>query len=531
MSALRTALAQLARWRHLPLLLTVAGVVVLLLAWDAEARVGGGSSYSGSGRRSGGGGSGGGGDGGGGLIFLLLELFFSVLPWPIKIVVILVIIFVFFKARRGGATLSYGQDDDDDDGIGHDPSFVPFGGPPARYASHLPPSWGKRGRALDPAFSEVLFLERAVLLMTRLFEAAPRKSDLEAMAPYLAPDIADTLARRSEGVTTVRGVVVGQIALVELKPSTTAEGAPAIAVRVRVHLNRHLETAKGAESPAAESTYSHEEWSFVRAVAAKPRDESNLDRFGCPGCGSPLERDSLGRCTHCASSLAPGAADWSVRAVRVLDEEKRGPLLTSNVEEVGTDAPTAKDSDVDGEAATLLAGGERERFVGRVKDIFVNLQGAWTRRDLAGLRPFETDSLFQSHRFWIEEYLRQGLRNVIDRVQVKDIELCRVERDGDHVAAVCRIHASCLDYVVDEKTQNRVSGSPLKRRAFTEYWTFVKHHDAKGSTDMLSCPSCGAKLSIAQTGVCEFCQSKLTLGRFDWVASRIEQDEEIVPPA
>jgi predicted lipid-binding transport protein (Tim44 family) len=505
--------------RHLPMLLGVAIIVVGLCALDADARVGGGSSYSGSGRSSGGGGSGGGGSGGGGAIAWLLIQLFSILPWPLKIVLVIAIILVFFKYRRGGATMSYG--DDDDDGL------VSAGSLPLEhhYAAVLPRSWGARGRGVDPAFSEVLFLERAVMLMTRLFEAAPKKTDLEAMAPYVAPDVAESLARRSEGVTVVRGVVVGQIQIVDLKSSTTAEGAAAVALRVRVHLNRHLEDAKGAKS-----FYSHEEWSFVRAVAAKARDENTLDRFGCPGCGSPLERDMFGRCGHCSTSLAPGAADWSVRAVRVLNEEHRGPLLTSNVEEVGTDAPTAKDADVEGEIAALLPGPERERFVGRVKDIFVNLQAAWSARDLAGLRPFETDALWQSHRFWIDEYVRQHLRNMLEQVNVKHIELCRVERDGEHVAAVCRIHASCLDYVVDDKTQKRVSGSPVKRRAFTEYWTFVKHHDAKGSSDIKNCPSCGAKLSITQSGVCEYCQSKVTLGRFDWVASRIEQDEEIVPP-
>jgi hypothetical protein len=36
-------------------------------------------------------------------------------------------------------------------------------------------------------------------------------------------------------------------------------------------------------------------------------------------------------------------------------------------------------------------------------------------------------------------------------------------------------------------------------------------------------------MSVTQAGACEYCQTKVTLGRFDWVASRIEQDEEIVP--
>ncbi len=522
------------RGRGLSLWVVGGGLALLLVAEAAEARVGGGSSYSGSrrsGGSSGGGSYSGGSSGGGAALFYL----FTLLPWPLQIVLAIAIIIVFFRLKSRGATLSYGGLDIDGDIESDRGPFVPFGGPQGRsgpgagypghrYAEALPPSWGERGRRLDPAFSEVLFLERAVMMMTRLFEAGARRADLEAMAPYVAPAAAQTLAQRSAGVVTVRGVTVGRIALIEVAASTTEGGEPAVAVRARVQLNRHVEQANGPLS-----FYSHEEWSFVRAVAAAPRDEAHLDRFGCPGCGSPLERDSFGRCVHCQTSLLPGAADWSVRSLRVLEEERRGPLLTTTVEEVGTDAPTAKDNDVAAQVERWLPGPEAERFRVRAGEIFVNLQSAWTRRDLGGLRPFETDSLWQSHRFWIEEYQRQDLRNVIDAVAVRNIELCRVERDGDHLAVMCRIHASCVDYVIEDKTKKRLSGSTVKRRAFTEYWTFVKHHDAQGGTGLKTCPGCGAQLRIGAAGTCEYCQSKVTLGRFDWVASRIEQDEEIVP--
>ena len=44
------------------------------------------------------------------------------------------------------------------------------------------------------------------------------------------------------------------------------------------------------------------------------------------------------------------------------------------------------------------------------------------------------------------------------------------------------------------------------------------------------CPSCGAPLDqISQTGVCGYCSSKLTTGRFDWILTRIEQPEAYSP--
>ncbi len=482
---------------------------LLLLATEAEARVGGGNSYRGgsrsSGRSSGGGGgysgggysggySGGGGIGGGGIVVLMI---FAGIWIAMQMI-----------SRRGNDGPVYGGDDDHDDG--------------PRFAQPLPPSASARGQRIDPGFSEVLFMERAVLLVTRLLQAAPHKNDLEAMSPYITKTAAQQLASRSVGVTSVNGITVGSATISALK-SVVADGSSLLHITLQVHLNRHIDTSTG---PA--SFYSHERWTFVRPIGnAVHRDDDDIARFGCPGCGSPLERDSFGRCVHCQTSLTPGAADWTVLAVAVLQEQAQGPLLTQNVEEIGTDAPTSKDPSVLDDADRLLGVDERNRLLLRARDIFSNLQTAWTAKDRNAMRPFETDALFQSHQFWLSEYERQCLQNRIDELDIQGVELCRVHNDGEHVVAICRIAATCLDSTVEVKTGRVVSGSSRQARAFTEYWTFVKHKDAKGSASMKNCPSCGAALQISQTGICEFCQSKVTLGRFDWVASRIEQDEEI----
>ena len=39
------------------------------------------------------------------------------------------------------------------------------------------------------------------------------------------------------------------------------------------------------------------------------------------------------------------------------------------------------------------------------------------------------------------------------------------------------------------------------------------------------CPNCGVDLAINMAGNCPSCQAKVTAGQFDWVLSRIEQDE------
>ena len=72
-----------------------------------------------------------------------------------------------------------------------------------------------------------------------------------------------------------------------------------------------------------------------------------------------------------------------------------------------------------------------------------------------------------------------------------------------------------------DKAKNK--GTP---RRFSEYWTFIRRRGAKesGHGDK-NCPNCGAPLKINMAGVCEYCQGKVTSGEFDWVLSKIEQDD------
>ena len=39
------------------------------------------------------------------------------------------------------------------------------------------------------------------------------------------------------------------------------------------------------------------------------------------------------------------------------------------------------------------------------------------------------------------------------------------------------------------------------------------------------CPNCGAELKINMGGECEYCRAKITTGDFDWVLSRLDQDD------
>ena len=82
-----------------------------------------------------------------------------------------------------------------------------------------------------------------------------------------------------------------------------------------------------------------------------------------------------------------------------------------------------------------------------------------------------------------------------------------------------------LDYTVN-KAGDVLSGSRETPRRFSEYWTLIRgRHPGERRGDGDGCPSCGAPMQLTMAGNCEHCGTHLTLGEFDWVLSKIEQDE------
>jgi predicted lipid-binding transport protein (Tim44 family) len=165
-------------------------------------------------------------------------------------------------------------------------------------------------------------------------------------------------------------------------------------------------------------------------------------------------------------------------------------------------------------------------FQTRAKLIFDELQAAWSTLNWERARPHETDNLFQMHQYWIDAYKRQHLRNALDACRITAMQPVKIKEDSFYLAITLRIGAEGFDYTVDESGRV-VSGSKKKLRQWSEYWTFIKSRNAKPipATTDLNCPNCGAPLKVNNAGVCEFCGGKITSGDFDWVLSKIEQDE------
>jgi predicted lipid-binding transport protein (Tim44 family) len=166
-----------------------------------------------------------------------------------------------------------------------------------------------------------------------------------------------------------------------------------------------------------------------------------------------------------------------------------------------------------------------QSLTGRMAHVFGALQVAWSGRDPLQIRPFVSDNLFQTMLYWIDLYIASRCRNVTENARILRIELANVTSDKHYDAITVRLFATSIDYTVSDDGK-LLSGSRSRTRTYSEYWTWIRGTARRGSSrGDVSCPNCGAALRIGMAGTCEYCRVKVTAGEFDWVLSRIEQDD------
>jgi hypothetical protein len=275
--------------------------------------------------------------------------------------------------------------------------------------------------------------------------------------------------------------------------------------------------------------YVVENWKLERKRDVLSPPPAQATALHCPRCGAPLQKDSVGACAYCGTRIESGEFQWFVRDIELVSREARGPLLTSTVEEVGTDYPSVIQPNFEAIRTEFQRNNPQfsyQQFEQRAFLIFNELQKAWSSMNWEKARPHETDNIFQMHQYWIEAYRRQRLRNVVDNCTVTAMQPVKIQEDAFYQAITLRIWAQGYDYTVDANG-NIVSGSNRNLRSWSEYWTFIRNKSAQSheSRADLNCPNCGSPLKVNATGICEFCGGKITSGEFDWVLSKIEQDE------
>jgi predicted lipid-binding transport protein (Tim44 family) len=378
-------------------------------------------------------------------------------------------------------------------------------------------------RAQDPGFEMETFLQRAEMTFF-LVKRGVQQNDAAAIRPYLNDA---TFAQVSKNIALLKSQHQHQLlenlnvrALHLLGAECTAQDQ-----RLRVHFDlvyrgKVLGDANRVVSDEREDTQHGEVWSFTRSATARTPVDGGVTASRCPACGAELRLNLDGTCTHCRASVTNGTVDWVVADVQTAAFLGHTSDLTQ-----GSVAPTVAEG-----VASLRAGDPAfamDGFLGRVNTAFLALQDAWCKQNLDAGRAFLSPGAYFSWRAQLETLAAEGRRDVMENITVRAIEPVRIVHGRVFDDLTVRIDAAAADYEID--AQGKLVFGDRTVRPFTEEWTFQRSVGVatmqKPGTLENTCPSCGAPVSLNQIGECRYCKAAVTSGKFDWVVSRIEQDD------
>lgn len=476
----------------------LAVIAIIVLAAVADARPGGGHSSSGGGRSSsssrsssgGGGGfrsSGGGGGsfsggGGGGIGMLVL------------VTVVVIIVVAVNVAKSNTDNWSSGAI-----------SYTPPPPPPA--PANLD-SLATRDPDLSiPALEDFVY---------QLFNQAHRRrgspEDLTLLQPWLSQTVIDSLLLRAPAPSQI---VIGTLRLASYRHDPVHE---------RDVLRYQIEATLFTDPPS----YITEEWTLVRGDKVVSKPPATTRTWPCPNCGAAWQGGNDRTCQHCGEAMTTGKFDWFVDRVTVTSQKAVLASLTGTVEEYGNDLPTVFRGDVSKQMAAITADDPQvtvEAVGARVALIYAKLNEAWNAQDMKLARGLTTVALRDYMDYWIKEYQRQGLHNMLVNASIESIQLAKVIRDRHFDAITLRVRAGGNDYTLD-RGGSLVGGSKTFVRQYTEYWTVLRSSSRRGPvTATPTCPNCGAPLQITDAGACGHCDAMVENGQFDWILSKIEQDD------
>jgi len=104
-----------------------------------------------------------------------------------------------------------------------------------------------------------------------------------------------------------------------------------------------------------------------------------------------------------------------------------------------------------------------DKFIGFAREVFMKIQEAWTTKDWKTIRPFESEALFNQHKQQLDEYIRLGKTNVVEKIGIRHCSLHSFRQDGDKEVLTVWLNAVMRDYVIDDATKNVLESDPEPR--------------------------------------------------------------------
>lgn len=114
-----------------------------------------------------------------------------------------------------------------------------------------------------------------------------------------------------------------------------------------------------------------------------------------------------------------------------------------------------------------------------VKDGFLAIQTAWANMDMTPASQYMSDELYDSFRTKLSWMSFRNEKNILENIQLIQALPVAVHDDPDNSRDYIwfYIKGKMVDYIVDTRTQLKISGS-TSATSFVEYWQFTRKENS-----------------------------------------------------
>ncbi|WP_028041809.1 TIM44-like domain-containing protein [Candidatus Stoquefichus massiliensis] len=154
---------------------------------------------------------------------------------------------------------------------------------------------------------------------------------------------------------------------------------------------------------------------------------------------------------------------------------------------------------------------EEKDFYIWCQDVILEIEEAWSCKDIDLLKSYETKELFIIHQEQLKNMVERHVQNIVKDIDVKKIDIVGYESKNDMDCIETHVELALIDYYQSLDSHEILQGSQIKKRSVKYRIVFVKDRNmvSNGFQTLRSlnvCPYCGAPIDLKKSNHCEYCQ-------------------------
>lgn len=169
---------------------------------------------------------------------------------------------------------------------------------------------------------------------------------------------------------------------------------------------------------------------------------------------------------------------------------------------------------------------DAEAFTDRLSNLYVQMQNAWTGKDISSLQPYFSDAFFNQMNRQLQTLIKNKQTNYVDRIAVLGVEIKGFMQTGKEDLIIVQLMTRIVDYTLSDENGALVSGNQKTEKFMTYEWTLARSKGEQTAETIkmksIHCPSCGAPVNINETAKCPYCGSVITVDTHDFVITAIK---------